>query len=83
VKQQKNTNTVKLTSSHVRLFGEWLKSINEQREIQFIEFSTLDKYLAQSFLSVRTNGNDKQDINSAERQYEPTTLEAIHSSIDI
>jgi hypothetical protein len=80
VKLQTNKNTAKVTESHVRLFREWLATKNELCEISQIEPQNLDLYLAQFFLSVRKPGTS-DDLNALDRQYEPSTLLAIHSSI--
>ncbi len=80
IQKQANKNTAQLTESHIRLFHEWLKTKNEFRDCSLIEPNNLDSYLAQFFLSIRKSGSS-EDLNSVGRQYEPSTLLAIHSSI--
>jgi hypothetical protein len=82
IQVQENTNTQKTTRSHIRLFQEWLATKNEFRDCSQIESNNLDNYLAQFFLSVRKAGtNANGNLNNPERQYEPSTLLAIHSSV--
>ena len=79
VEQQTNANTKKVRECHLHLVKKWLESKNELRPIEKIKPQELDIYLAKFFMSVRKNGSG--DINDLERQYEPTTLLAIHSSV--
>lgn len=61
------------------MFREWLATKNELCEISRKELQNLDLYLAQFFLSLRKPGTS-DDLNALDRQYEPSTLPAIHSS---
>lgn len=80
VEEQKNVNTKKQTECHLRLFRQFLRQKKEFREPQSISPTELDTYLAQFFLSVRKTSEDKQ-LGDIDRQYEPSSLVAMHSSI--
>lgn len=77
IEREKNCNTKKATEGHLRLFTEWLKSNQELRKPEDILPSELDMHLAKFFLSIRKTKSGKEN----DRQYEPDTLSAIHSSI--
>ena len=79
VERQMNANTKKATECHLHIVTKWLETKNEFRPIEKIEPQELDLYLAQFFMYVRKHGSS--DMNDLERQYEPTTLLAIHYSV--
>jgi len=80
VDQMRNCNTVQATKSHLRLFTRWLTQMkSERRPPEEIDAKQLDIYLAQFTLNVRKEGST--EINHPSRQYEPSSLAAIHSSI--
>lgn len=79
VENMRNANTVQQTKSHVRLFANWLAAKNELRSLKDIAPSQLDVYLAQFTLSIRKAGTG--EINSLSRQYEPSSLLAMHNSV--
>jgi len=82
VDEQRNINTKRMTDGHVRLFRTFLESKNENRQIEDVPPADLDLYLAQFFLGVRKAAPfDRRDLTDVARQYEPTTLAAMHSSI--
>ena len=54
--------------------------INETRTSEKIVAMELDMHLAKFFLSIRKETTDKSNKKN-DRQYEPDTLSAIHSSI--
>jgi hypothetical protein len=64
----------------MRLFSEFLKKKNEFREPLAISPTELDTYFAQFFVGVRKSSEEK-NIEDVDRQYEPTSLLAMHSSI--
>ncbi len=80
VQSERNANTVRATSSHLRLFKNWLQSEQEFRQPESISQQDLDMYLARFFLSIRKTASDSES-KSGDRQYEPDTLRCIHSSI--
>jgi hypothetical protein len=78
VDKMTNSNTQQQTTCHIRLFSKWLNVKSEMRAPEQIEAKQLDLYMAQFFLTIRKDGSC--DINHASRQYEPSTLTAMHSS---
>jgi hypothetical protein len=82
VEQQQNANTRRMTDSHLRLIKSYLASKNDVRELEDIPPAELDLYLAQFFLGVRKSAAPGADVdlNDSSRQYEPSTLAAMHSS---
>jgi len=80
VSAQQNESTKGVTASHCRLLQEWLKSRGELRDIELIEPKQLDAYFAEFFLSVRKY-HDIIPLNDLRREYEPTTLIAMHGSL--
>ena len=80
IEQQKNINTKRQTACHVKLFKNWLKENEEIRDPHLIEPLQLENYLAQFLLSVRKCINT-ENLNDTSRQYEPSTLLAIQTSI--
>lgn len=80
VAEQQNSNTKRMTDCHLRLFVEYLHSRDEVRQPEHIEPKMLDTYLASFLLNVRKAGNGSQ-VEDTNRQYEPCTLMAIHSSM--
>lgn len=79
VESMRNNNTVQQTKSHIRLFTNWLATKQEMRAPKDIEPTQLDTYLAQFTLSIRKAGNE--DIGHPSRQYEPSSLVAMHNSV--
>ena len=79
VEKMANSNTQIQTRSHMRLFSKWLNAKSEMRAPEHIEPKQLDIYIAQFFLTIRKDGIG--DINHASRQYEPSTITAMHSSM--
>lgn len=79
VDKMANGNTQLQTQSHMRLFSKWLNAKSEMRAPEHIEPKQLDIYIAQFFLTIRKEGNG--DINHPSRQYEPSTITAMHSSM--
>ena len=80
IEREKNVNTKKATEGHLRLFTNWLRANNEMRTPEKIVPMELDMHLAKFFLSIRKETTDKSNKEN-DRQYEPDTLSAIHSSI--
>lgn len=83
IELQKNKNTAKLTECHMRLFTLWLSQRSEFRNPEDLAPNELDLHIAQFLLGVRkqSSGTATVDLNSVDRQYEPQTLSAMHSSI--
>ena len=80
VDKMKNINTVQATQCHIRLFMKWLcLAKSENRPPEQIDGTDLDLYIAQFMLTIRKEGDG--DVNNASRQYEPSSLAAMHSSI--
>lgn len=79
VDQMTNTNTLHQTQCHIRLFSKWLNAKSETRAPEQIGAKELDVYIAQFLLTIRKEGNG--DINHPSRQYEPSTITAMHSSM--
>ena len=80
VQQQKNKNTQVTTSSHIRLFKEWLRQKNELRDPYTIEPVELDSYFAQFFISVRKAKTKENNSDDQRRQYKPSSLCAMQAS---
>jgi len=76
---QQNANTRRVTDCHIKLFVSWLQQMNEMRRPDEISLKELDLYIAKFILGIRKEG-DRQ-LNDPERQYQPLTLQAMHSSI--
>lgn len=72
VQSLKNDNTVRKTTSDMRLFNRWLRSNNEMRLAEEIPVTELDKCLARFFMTVK-----KDD----ESNYEPQSVRSMQSSI--
>jgi hypothetical protein len=79
VDKMANSNTQQQTQCHIRLFSKWLNANSEMRAPEQIETKQLDLYIAQFFLTIRKEGNG--DINHPSRQYEPSSISAMHSSL--
>jgi hypothetical protein len=60
VQSERNANTVRATSSHLRLFKNWLQSEQEFRQPESISQQDLDMYLARFFLSIRKTASDSE-----------------------
>ena len=80
VQQQKNKNTQVTTSSHIRLFKEWLRQKIEFRDPYTIEPVELDSYFAQFFISVRKAKTKENNSDDQRRQYESSSLCAMQAS---
>jgi hypothetical protein len=80
VDQMRNASTKNVTSSHTRLFSKWLRTRGENRAPEDIDAKQLDMYLAHFTLTVRKEGSG-DDINNVSRQYEPSTMMSMHSSL--
>jgi len=80
VAEQQNSNTKRMTDCHLRLFAEYLHSRDEVRQPEDIEPKMLDTHLPSFLLNVRKAGSGSE-VEDVDRQYEPCTLMAIHSSI--
>jgi hypothetical protein len=79
IDEQTNRSTKRITEGHCRLLKKWLKSKNENREMESIEPEKLNVYLAEFFLSVR-KADENLPLTDPARQYEPGTLLSMHSS---
>jgi len=80
VDRMRNFNTLQATKSHLRLFTRWLTQIkSERRAPEEIDAKELNIYLAQFTLTVRKEGST--GIDHPSRQYEPSSLVAIHNAI--
>ena len=80
--KEKNKNTERATNSHVKLLTKWLESNGEYRKPEDISPAELDVYLANFFSNVKKENTDASgDLEHINRQYEPGSLMAIHSSI--
>jgi hypothetical protein len=84
VADMRNPNTVLVTKSHYRLFVSWLATKSETRSLEDISPKELDLYLAQFTLAIRKDhkgGTGNENINHPSRQYEPSSLAAMHNSL--
>jgi len=79
VHAQQNENTSRMMDCHIKLFATWLRHMDEMQRPDEISPKELDLYIAKFILSIRKQGNGQ--LNDPERQYQPQTLLAMHSSI--
>lgn len=72
-KENENQNTMKKTEYDLRIFREYMASINEDREIETLMFSELQNILMKFILAVKKKSGE---------EYEPSSIRAIIQSID-
>ena len=68
----KNVNAKRKTDSDIRIFKNWLSTVGEHRNPEYIGVKEMYMHLARFFFSARTKF--KQD-------YEPDSLKCIQASI--
>ena len=78
VENKKNKSTKRITDSYCCLLSNWLRTKIEYRELECIEAVKLNSYLAEFFLPARKS-DENLPLNNPARQYEPSTLLAMHS----
>ncbi len=74
IEEQKNVNTKRKTDCDIMKFQSWLKLKEENREIQEIPPSELDKLIATYLIDIRPPDSKKLE-------YEPETLISKYNSI--
>ena len=75
IQKQKNKGTLRKTIGHIKLLTSFLNSKGETRPAYELPAEELNELLAIFFVSVRKDDPD-------DRNYEPTTLKGIQSSIE-
>ena len=75
IDEQENSNTLKKTASHLKLFREFMEERypSDNRLLQFIPLSELDGLLSEFIVCVRKANNE---------EYEPSSLRGMISSFD-